>query len=103
MARKLPGYRWRVLGWKRKGRYLKDGYATDDAEVTLKFEPKDRVEFDELVVDDWFHIEQMDDRDWWARIGDAYIWIHIASNGKVQVDIRRGEYGPACGTTEADD
>lgn len=46
--------------------------------------------FDELVVDDWFHIEQMDTRLWWMRIGNAdgkslVVWVRIPSKGDAVV------------------
>lgn len=37
--------------------------------------------FDELVIDDWFHIEQMDKRFWWMAIGDLNINVHVRSDG----------------------
>lgn len=37
--------------------------------------------FDEVVVDDWFHIEKMDDRHWWMRIGDLNVNVHVRSDG----------------------
>ena len=33
--------------------------------------------FDELVIDDWFHLERMDDRRWWIGIGDWHINIYV--------------------------
>ena len=56
--------------------------------------------FDELVLDDWLHLEQMNDRSYWMRLGDAYVWIQIPAKGDPIVDIRRGEYGPVSGETE---
>jgi hypothetical protein len=73
-----PGSTYRVLA------HAKDG----DVEL------KNRGVFDELVVDHWFHLEQMTTRSWWARIGDARINVEIATNGDVDVLIERGEYGP---------
>jgi len=51
--------------------------------------------FDELVVGQWFHLERMDKRFWWARIGDARIEVHIGKTGQVRVEVERGEYPPA--------
>ena len=70
MSRKnLPGYRWRVL-------------------AHLPTHPV-RVEnagcFDELVVDDWLHVEQMDTREWWAKIGPHTFGISISRTGDVRV------------------
>lgn len=46
--------------------------------------------FDELIVYDWLHIEQMDDDCWWMRIGDADIRVFIEDNGHVVVVVERG-------------
>ena len=37
--------------------------------------------FDELVIDDWFHLEQMDTRLWWMRVGDYHLWVRIPAKG----------------------
>ena len=50
-----PGHRWRVLAWAHKGEE--------------RIELRDRGIFDELVADDWLHIEQMDYDTWWMQIG----------------------------------
>lgn len=51
--------------------------------------------FDELVIDDWFHLEQMDDRLWWLNIGDRdlVLWIRIPKGGK-SVEISVSERRP---------
>lgn len=41
--------------------------------------------FDELVVDQWFHMEQMNERAWWIGIGDWHINISIDRKGKPTV------------------
>jgi len=55
--------------------------------------------FDELVVDDWLHIEQMEERCWWMRIGDADLMIHIEEDGRPCVNIQRGVHGKRYGAT----
>ena len=54
---------------------------------------------DELVIDDWLHIEQMDTRVWWMQIGDARIHVRVSVRGAPIVTIERGEYGPVNGET----
>jgi hypothetical protein len=56
--------------------------------------------FDELVLDEWLHLENMDIDEWSLRVGDARIWVSRDENGKVQVDIERGCYGPIQGSTK---
>jgi hypothetical protein len=84
------GSRWRVLA----------------ASQTDRFEKESPVEagliLDELVVDDWLHFEQMDTNEWWARIGDAWVYIELpVDGGPPIVTVKRGFYGPACGPTES--
>jgi hypothetical protein len=71
MPRQRPGASWRFLAHRRPG-----------SAITLnstQFEPS---EFDELVVGDWLHLEQMDTRDWWMQVGPLTINIHIRADGK---------------------
>lgn len=83
---KRPGERWRVLA--------------HDEHTTIELE--DQGIFDELVVDEWLHIEQMDDNVWWFRVGDARILVTISENGPPIVDIQRGFYGLAKGSTQSE-
>ena len=80
-----PGSEWRVLAH--------DG----DREVQLA----NQGTFDELVVDHWLHVEQIDERTWWARVGDARLMIRVDDVGDVTVDIERGFYGVVRGGTRA--
>lgn len=48
--------------------------------------------FDELVIDDWLHLEQMSDRAYWMRLGDAWIWIDIPATVAPVITIERGAY-----------
>ena len=45
--------------------------------------------FDEVVVDDWLHVEQMDLRRWWVSLGNGddrrVFWITINREGKAKV------------------
>jgi len=56
-------------------------------------------DLDELVVDQWFHLERMDRRAWWMRIGDAYVWAEIGPDGRALINITRGEYDGLGGYT----
>lgn len=102
MAKKFwPGYRWRILAWEKteqgkKGNYTGGQY--DRRSGSGPIAPTDgpgegNWEFDELVIDHWFHLEQMDDRDWWIGVGDPgngdyyHINVHIDGDKKVTVSI----------------
>jgi len=78
-----PGARWRLLA-QNNGQSL---------EIT------DQGLFDELVVDDWLHIEKLDTNRWWMRLGDADIQVEIGEGGRVRVDIERGSHMNIHGTT----
>lgn len=85
-ARRLaasPGREWRLLAHRQSG----------DVDV------KNEGVFDELVVDHWLHVEQLGEREWWMRIGDARILVLVASSGDVRVDVERGFHAPILGTT----
>ncbi len=49
------------------------------------------VEFDELVVGEWFHIERMDNRAWWMRVGGVTFWVNVPRTGKALVTITEGD------------
>lgn len=80
---KPPGRNWRAV-------------ARDGSRV-LKYGPEGV--FDELGIDDWLHLEQMDERLWWIRVGDAEILVRVEDNGSATVDVVRGSYGPVQGET----
>ncbi len=48
------------------------------------------VEFDELVVGGWFHLERMQNRAWWMRVGDVHIWVTIPRSGQPVVTVTEG-------------
>lgn len=56
------------------------------------FEVEDQGCFDELVVDDWFHLERMADNTWWMRVGDARVSVILDGAGKPAVVIERNKY-----------
>lgn len=76
----IPGGKWRILAEGRGGKRV---------ELDSKNAPS---VFDECVVDDWFHLEQMDDREWWMAItekkngkygGRHVLWVTVKKNGDV--------------------
>ncbi|MFO0684398.1 MAG: hypothetical protein U0234_20260 [Sandaracinus sp.] len=58
-----------------------------------------RGAFDELVVGGWLHIEWMDDRAWWMRLGDMRVWITVNAPDDVRVDVERGHHSAVNGET----
>ena len=57
---RLPGFRWRVL-------VQEDGA------------------FDELVIDRWLHLEQMNDRNWFLSLGPLYVSIQLNADDTCDV------------------
>jgi hypothetical protein len=55
--------------------------------------------FDELVLDDWFHLENIDVDAWWIRVGDARIMVAVVAGSDPVVEIQRGFYAAVSGTT----
>ena len=69
---KNPGRRWRLHAY--------DGGR--DLEV------ENEGIFDELVVDHWLHVEQMDERVWFVRVGEQGILVTVQSDGEVMVELK---------------
>ena len=46
---------------------------------------------DEVVLEDWFHLELMDKNSYWLRVGDARISI-LLDTGKPKISIERDIY-----------
>jgi hypothetical protein len=88
--RSKPGARWR----------LKADVAPGASIVHRSEDQTPETVVDEVVIDDWFHLEQMNDRAYWMQIGDAWVWVEIPEKGAPIVTIRRGEYGTTTGETE---
>ena len=80
--RHRPGSRWRFLAWRR-----------NDGEVAASSVEHPDAVFDELVVDHWFHLEQMDRRVWWAAItredgSRVVLWVRVGARGRARrVDV----------------
>ena len=88
-----PGFSWRVLAHKREGKRASMSSESFDARCGCgepNGYPGYRIaldgdwEFDELVIDDWFHLEQMSARNWWMGVGngDDYWHVNIRIDGK---------------------
>lgn len=40
---------------------------------------------DEVVIEQWFHLEQMDKRVWWIRVGDVYMNVRLKKGVTVTI------------------
>lgn len=70
------GKRWRILAHGPGGK-----------DVELRYKPSDRVTLDEVVVDEWLHLEQMDHRAYWLCLGKMHFWIALDRDGKAEIMI----------------
>ena len=59
----------------------------DAAHRRVETESKGGTVLDEVVIDQWFHLEQMDTRHWWLGIGDVHIHIWIGRDGRPAVSV----------------
>jgi hypothetical protein len=83
-----PGARWRLLAHTATGTksYSKSHHVQSDKVKVHDSEHSDttvlpRTVFDELVVDRWLHIEQMDTGSWWMNIAGVVMWVHVDRDG----------------------
>lgn len=67
--RHMPGSKWRLRAVNAQG------------EEFISNETSGKWHFDEVVVDHWLHVEQMSQREYWLKVGDAHIWIDIGEDG----------------------
>jgi hypothetical protein len=82
-----PNGDWRILA------HVSDG----------KIEITNQGELDEVVIGQWFHLERLDDNEWWLRVGDARILVSIGKQGEADVDIERGFYSDFQGRDNTDE
>lgn len=82
-AGSVPGSEWRILAWTN----------------TKKVELENQGVLDEVVIQPWFHLEQLDERQWWMRIGDARVFVTVGDKDDIRVDIERGFYEETTGET----
>lgn len=82
--KRVPGSTWRVLAHAATG----------------PFHVENQGVFDELAVDDWLHVEQMDECVWFLKVGDARLQVTIGEDGIAEVEVMRGFFGDTKGSTE---
>lgn len=73
------GSRWRFLAWGKRGH----------EKVALSSEERPAI-FDEVVVDSWLHVEQMERDTWWMQVGDCHIWVRLDRDGNAKVYLNEG-------------
>lgn len=66
MKRYVPGSKWRVLA---QG-------------PVAPMQAENLGVFDELVVDRWFHLEQMERDVWWMQVGDLCLDVTVGPDGR---------------------
>lgn len=74
-----PGANWSVTAREFVGDNVHDVFAASNKGI-----------IDEVVIDNWFHMEQMDYNRWWFRIGDAVVDVSIDENKQPLVSVKRG-------------
>lgn len=91
-----PGFRWRILAHHMTKANTRGAYTGEM--VDLRSESfNGPVEFDEIVIDNWMHLEQMSKRNWWMGLGTAedgvgYEWminVHVNRDGKATVHMEK--------------
>jgi hypothetical protein len=102
MTRPSSGYQRGQTMSRRQGLKWRVSYDAKDSSHT-RINVQDSGDFDELVLDEWLHLERMNAREWWMRLGDVYVWVTVGRDGKAKVNVRRGEYHEANGYTEWSD
>lgn len=70
-AKRRPGLPWRVLAHRRDG-----------TPVEMQSRDHGDPDFDELVVGQWIHLEQMSKRRWWMNVGGVTVWIRVTKDGR---------------------
>lgn len=86
-----PGTQWRTQIYEPDTRDPFSRPIRDDSDN----HPPGTV-FDELVIDAWFHLEQMNERDWW-------IGIDRGDGTQVTINVRVGDHGEARTVTVEED
>lgn len=76
--RRLAGTTWRFLAHGAPA----VGSRWYGAPIELRSSNFEPSVFDELVVDRWLHVEQMDSGLWWMRLGGTHFNIRVDRDGR---------------------
>ena len=76
--RRLAGTRWRVLA-----HYAPTGHnGMYGDQIETRSDDANPSVFDEIVCDQWLHIEQQGANTWWASVGGVVLWVTVSRDGK---------------------
>lgn len=107
-----PGFSWRILAHRREKPTIRAAHTGEsldlrfgkrwlppaDADTGQREYREGAWEFDELCIDDWFHIEQMSARHWWIGIGNTqngehadywHVNVNIRPDGRAEVHVEK--------------
>lgn len=79
---------------RRNGEDARGDVARPKPQAQRCFEVQSEGVFDELVVDHWLHVEQMNERAWMIRVGETGIWVDVNANGEVAMRVMSDEHPP---------
>ena len=70
--------------WERRLKARARRQAKDPAVAwRLNIDPEGA--FDEIVVGPWLHVEQLNHREFFVRLGTSCFWVHVDRNGVGQI------------------
>jgi hypothetical protein len=75
-AKAKPGASWRV-----SSRHPRYGFGGGASSLD---HPRSII--DEVVIDGWLHIEQMDARQWWVRVGNLHVNVELRTDGSATLN-----------------
>jgi len=75
-ARRRTNTRWRLLA------HHVDAAGAIGATVDIRSELNGPSVFDEVVVDHWLHVEEMDAGRYWMNVGGLVIWVTVTRDGR---------------------
>ena len=92
---RTAGAQWRLLAHERRGQRRSHGIGPADhpenSQHHVHHDLPEAVEFDELVVGRWLHVEQMDSGVWWMNVGGVTVLVSADRDGRPK---RVTVYGP---------
>lgn len=86
--RHKAGSHWRILVHERIGKGY--GKQIEDSHETYQ----EHTEFDELVIDEWIHLEQMDTNHWWMRLGPLMVHVTVGERGQARTIQVEEDFSP---------